>query len=62
MREINKLNHNSSPEISTTTIQSSHRDVKSLEPSENQQGKKLTDLDKCSVELQVRRESGDGDL
>ena len=45
----------------TTTNQSSRRDVKSLEDSEPQQSKKLTSLDKRSVELQVRRETDDGD-
>ena len=62
MREINKLNDKLlSTEISTTTIQSSHRDVKSLESGETQQDKKLTDLYKWNVEFQVRRETGDGD-
>ena len=63
MREINKLNDKLlSTEFSTKTNQSSHRDVKSLESSEYQQDKKLTDLNKWNVEFQVRRESGDGDL
>ena len=59
MREINKLN--TTPQEISTTIQSSHRDVKSLESGETQQDKKLTSLDKRCVEHQVRRETGDGD-
>ena len=59
MREINKLN--TTPQEISTTIQSSRRDVKSLESSAYQQDKKLTSLDKRCVEHQVRRESGDGD-
>ena len=62
MREINKLNDKLlSTEFRRTTNQSSHRDVKSLESSEYQQDKKLTSFYKRSVELQVRRENGDGD-
>ena len=66
MREINKLNDKLlSTEFSTKTIQSSHRDVKSLESGETQQDKKLTSFNKRCVEHQVRKnlsKTGDGDL
>ena len=66
VREITNLTTTPLPSrnekfISPKQTQSSRRDIKSLEDSETQQSKKLTSLDKRSVELQVRRETDDGD-
>ena len=66
VREITNLTTTPLPSrnekfISPKQTQSSRRDIKSLEDSETQQSKKLTSLDKRSVELQVRSETGDGD-